>query len=103
MEETREKRLPQEVVERDSKRSRHEDPEAGRASGSTDERRDISMEVNGLDGEEIEEDELHIASLMGSEDGGDREFEEEFHDNRTGECLDPSWSRRRGRKRSSSW
>ena len=63
MEETREKRLAQEEVERDSKRSRQEDPEAGRASGSTDERRDISMEVNGLDGEEIEEDELHIASL----------------------------------------
>ena len=64
MEETREKRLAQEEVERDSKRSRQEDPEAGRASGSTDERRDISMEVNGLDGEEIEEDELHIVSLM---------------------------------------
>ena len=36
MEETREKRLAQEEVERDSKRSRQEDPEAGRASRSTD-------------------------------------------------------------------
>ena len=49
-----------------------------------------------LDGEEIEEDELHIASLeadadedFGGEKVGDLEFEEEFRDNRTGENLDP--------------
>ena len=49
-----------------------------------------------MDGEEIEEDELHIASLeadadedFGGEEVGDPEFEEEFHDNRTGEYLDP--------------
>ena len=54
------------------------------------------MEVDGLDGEEIEGDELHIASLeadagedFGGEDVGDPEFEEEFHDNRSGEYLDP--------------
>ena len=54
------------------------------------------MEVDGLDGEETEEDELHIASLeadadedFGGEEVGDPEFEEEFHDNRTGEYLDP--------------
>ena len=54
------------------------------------------MKVDGLDGEEIEEDELHIASLeadadedFGGEEVGDPEFEEEFRDNRTGEYLDP--------------
>ena len=54
------------------------------------------MEVDGLDGKEIEEDELHIASLeadadedFGGEEVGDPEFEEEFHDNRSGEYLDP--------------
>ena len=84
MVETREKRLAEEEVERDNKRSR------------PGERRDISMEVDGLDGEEIEEDELHIASLeadadedFGGEEVGDPEFEEEFRDNRTGEYLDP--------------
>ena len=50
-----------------------------------------SMKVDGLDGEEIEEDKLHIASLEADadEEVGDPEFEEEFRDNRTGECLDP--------------
>ena len=85
MEETREKRsAEEEEVERDNKRSR------------PGERRDISMEVDGLDGEETEEDELHIASLeadadgdFGGEEVGDPEFEEAFRDNRTGEYLDP--------------
>ena len=112
MEETREKRPIEEEVERNNKRSRPRDPEARQASGSTDERRDISMEVDGLDREEIEEDELQIASLeadadgdFGSEDVGDREFEEEFHDNRTGEYLDPELvaKARSEEKRSSSW
>ena len=108
MEETREKRPAEGEVERDNKRSRPEEPEA---SGSTDERRDVSMEVDGLDGEEIEEDELHIASLeadagedFGGEEVGDPDFEEEFHDNRTGEYLDPELvAKFDGRKRSSSW
>ena len=56
MEETREKRPAEDEVERDNKRSR------------PGERRDISMEVDGLDGEEIEEDELHIASLEADAD-----------------------------------
>ena len=84
LEETRERRPAEEEVDRDNKRSR------------PGERRDISMEVDGLDGEEIEEDELHIASLeadagedFGGEEVGDPEFEEEFHDNRTREYLDP--------------
>ena len=84
MEETREKRPAEEEAERDNKRS------------PLGERRDISMELDGLDGEEIEEDELHIASLeadadedFGGEEVGDPEFEEEFHENRTGEYLNP--------------
>ena len=84
LEETREKRPAEEEVERDNKRSR------------PGERRDNSMEVDGLDGEEIEEDELHSASLeadadedLSGEEVGDPEFEEEFRDNRTGEYLDP--------------
>ena len=53
------------------------------------------MEVDGLDGEEIEEDELHIASLEATpmKTSAVRKsvtwFEEEFRDNRTGEYLDP--------------
>ena len=52
--------------------------------------------MGGLDGREIEEDELHIASLeadadggFGSEDVSDLVFEGEFRDPRTGEHLDP--------------
>ena len=74
MEETRERRPTEEEVERDSKRSRPGGPEAGQASGSTYERRDISMEVDGLDGGEIEEDELHIASLEADADGRLRQW-----------------------------
>ena len=56
------------------------------------------MEVDGHEGEEIEEDELHIASLeadadedFGGEEVGDPEFEEEeFHDDRTGTTWIPS-------------
>ena len=101
MDETREKRPAEEEVERDNKRSRPGEPEA---SGSTDERRDISMKVDGLDGEEIEEDELHIVSL---EADADEDFGgEEVGDLATTEPESswiPSWSRLRGRKRSSSW
>ena len=49
------------------------------------------MKVDGLDGEEIEEDELEAdaGEDFGGEEVGDPEFEEEFRDNRTGKYLDP--------------
>ena len=88
MEETREKRPAEEEVERDNKRSRPGEPEA---NGSTDERRDISMKVDGLDGEGIEE-KLHIASLEADADedfGGEEVGDLEFRVNQTGEYLGP--------------
>ena len=47
------------------------------------------MDVDGLDGGEIEEDALHIDAdgELSSEDVSDAEFEEGFHDDRTGEHL----------------